>query len=57
LIGIGISGLGSPARQLELWDKNAQKARKLQQALDKLEEKYGEDVIKRGKVYKQAKEK
>jgi DNA polymerase-4 len=50
LIGVGISGLGQPIRQLGLWDMDSEKARKLQEVLDELQEKYGRDVIKRGKV-------
>jgi len=49
LIGVGISGLGQPIRQLGLWDMDSEKLRKLQEVLDELQEKYGKDVIKRGK--------
>lgn len=49
LIGVGVSGLGEPMRQLELWDTNSEKERKLQEILDTLTEKYGEKAIKRGK--------
>ncbi|MBN1450321.1 MAG: DNA polymerase IV [Anaerolineales bacterium] len=49
LIGVGVSGLGEPMRQLELWEAGTEKARKLQEALDELKEKYGEDAIQRGK--------
>lgn len=48
LIGVGVSGLGKPMRQLELWDTGFEKERKLQKALDKLKEKYGDSAIKRG---------
>jgi DNA polymerase IV len=48
LIGVGVSGLGKPMRQLELWEKDAEKERKLQETLDTLKEKYGENAIKRG---------
>jgi DNA polymerase-4 len=50
LIGIGVSGLGAPIRQLELWDAGGEKSRKVQNALDALQEKYGKEVIKRGHV-------
>jgi hypothetical protein len=50
LIGIGVSGLGAPIRQLELWDAGGEKSRKVQNALDALQEKYGQEVIKRGHV-------
>jgi len=49
LIGVGVSGLGSPVRQLELWGSQTEKSRKLQVALDKLQEKYGRKVIRRGR--------
>jgi len=49
LIGVGVSGLGEPMRQLELWEFNSDKERKLQEVVDELKEKYGEDAIKRGK--------
>ncbi len=48
LIGVGVSGLGQPVRQLSLWDANPEKQSKLQNVMDELQEKYGKDVIKRG---------
>ena len=48
LIGVGVSGLGQPIRQLGLWDMDSEKSRKLQDALDVLREKYGNDVIHKG---------
>jgi DNA polymerase IV len=48
LIGVGISGLGAPIRQLGLWDGDSEKSRKLQTALDELQEKFGKDVIHKG---------
>ena len=51
LIGVGVSGLGAPLRQLELWGSGTEKSRKLQAALDKLEEKFGKKVIRRGRKY------
>jgi DNA polymerase-4 len=48
LIGVGVSGLGAPIRQLGLWDVGSEKSRKLQEALDTLQEKYGKDVIHKG---------
>ena len=57
LIGVGVSGLGQPIRQLGLWDTSeaalrmdAERARKVQEVLDALQEKYGKDVIKRGNM-------
>jgi DNA polymerase-4 len=49
LIGVGVSGLGPPIRQLELWDSGTEKDRKLQAVLDELQAKYGKNTIKRGK--------
>ncbi|MGD8402898.1 MAG: DNA polymerase IV [Anaerolineales bacterium] len=48
LIGVGISGIGKPMRQLELWGAEAEKERRLQEVLDELKEKYGDNAIKRG---------
>jgi DNA polymerase-4 len=49
LIGVGVSNLGSPVRQLELWGKESEKARKLREVLDDLQEKYGRKIIDRGR--------
>ncbi len=48
LIGVGVSGIGKPMRQLELWSTDTEKERRLQEVLDKLKEKYGDNAIKRG---------
>ena len=48
LIGVGVSGLGTPVRQLGLWDANSEKSRRLQHAVDALHEKFGKDVIHKG---------
>lgn len=48
LIGVGVSGLGAPIRQLSLWDVGSEKSRKLQEVVDALQERYGEGVIKHG---------
>jgi DNA polymerase IV len=49
LIGVGVSGLGAPMHQLELWGAQAERSRKLQATLDELHEKYGRHSIHRGK--------
>jgi len=60
LIGVGVTGLGQPIRQLGLWDSSearrtaavrihSEKERKLQEVMDRLQEKYGWNVIRRGK--------
>jgi len=48
LLGVGVSNLGPPARQMELWGQEGEKARKVQAALDELQEKFGKKVIDRG---------
>jgi DNA polymerase IV len=48
LIGVGVSGLGAPIRQLGLWDMDSEKSRRLQDAVDTLQEKYGNNVIHKG---------
>lgn len=48
LIGVGVSGIGEPIRQLSLWDTGNEKSRKLQEVMDALQEKYGKDVIHKG---------
>jgi DNA polymerase-4 len=48
LLGVGVTGLGAPIRQLGLWDVDNEKLRKLQEAVDTLQEKYGKDVIHKG---------
>ena len=50
LLGVGVSGLGAPVRQLGLWDVESEKSRKLQEAVDVLQEKYGRDVIHLSKM-------
>lgn len=48
LIGVGVSGIGSPVRQLSLWDVGSEKSRKLQEVVDELQERYGRNVIRKG---------
>jgi len=48
LIGVGVSGIGAPVRQLSLWDVGTEKSRKLQEVVDQLQEKYGRHVIRKG---------
>jgi len=52
LIGVGVTGLGAPVRQLELWGEDAEKARRLQATLDALHERFGDKAIRRGKPHK-----
>ncbi len=46
LIGVGVSGLGAPLRQLELWGARSEKSRKLQETLDELQARFGEKSIR-----------
>ncbi|MCG2783913.1 MAG: DNA polymerase IV [Anaerolineae bacterium] len=48
LIGVGVSGLGQAVHQMQLWGQDNEKQRKLQSALDALQEKYGKDIIDKG---------
>ena len=48
LIGVGVTGLGPPIRQLALWDAQTHKSRQLQDAIDELRQRFGEDVIRHG---------
>jgi len=49
LIGVGVSNLGPPVRQMELWGhQESEKARKLREVLDELQKKYGKKVVKKG---------
>jgi DNA polymerase-4 len=48
LIGVGVSGLLEGQRQIGLWDVQVTKERQLQETVNKLRTKYGEDVIGRG---------
>lgn len=49
LIGVGVTHLGPPVQQLGLFDQESEKARRLQQALDELQARYGRKIIERGK--------
>lgn len=49
LIGVGVSSLVEPVRQLGLFDQKELKRMKLQKALDELQEKFGNKSITRGK--------
>lgn len=48
LIGVGVSGLGEPVHQMELWGQSNEKQRKLQSVVDALQEKYGKKAIEKG---------
>jgi DNA polymerase-4 len=48
LIGVGVHNLDTDAHQLGLWDTDYQKDLKLQETLNNIRGKYGENVISRG---------
>lgn len=56
LLGVGVSGLGSPERQLSFWDKGPdggtrqtlEKERRLDEALEKLRDRYGDQAVRWG---------
>jgi DNA polymerase-4 len=56
LIGVGVSRLGAPVRQLELWGEQSEKSRRLQAALDEVRAKYGDKAIHRGRKRSEYKE-
>ena len=47
LIGVGVSGLGQPSQQLGLWETTSEKGQRLQDALDDVRERFGQEAIKR----------
>ena len=48
LVGVGVHNLDSKAQQLGLWDTGVVKDIQLQEALNKIKKKYGENVISKG---------
>src|SRR5512142_1163898 len=48
LIGVGVSGLGAPLRQLSLWDTRSEKSQQLEAAIEQLRQKFGDDAIRHG---------
>ncbi len=48
LLGVGVSGLDSPPRQIGLWDVDWASERKIQDLLAEIQEKYGEEALSRG---------
>lgn len=47
LLGVGVTNLEKPHRQLSLWDEEGNKREDLTKAVDSLREKFGKDIIKR----------
>jgi len=48
LLGVGVSNITPPIRQLSLWETSSEKSRRLQSALDELREKFGDGIIRHG---------
>jgi DNA polymerase-4 len=48
LLGMGVSGLDSPSKQLGLWDVDWEKEYKIQDILAEVHEKYGDQALRRG---------
>jgi len=51
LLGVGVSGLGPPSKQLSLWDWDPQgfaRKERLDDALRGLKQKFGEETVKPG---------
>jgi DNA polymerase-4 len=47
LLGVGVSDLGSPVRQLSLFDGSWQEQEKLRTAIDKIRSRFGRDALRR----------
>ncbi len=48
LLGVGVSGLDSPPRQIGLWDADWEKEQRLRDVLAHVHKKYGNDILSRG---------
>ena len=48
LLGVAAAGLGPLSQQLNLWDGDSEKRRRLQSVVDELRDRFGDDVMKRG---------
>ncbi len=48
LLGVAVSGLGPPVRQLSLFDQNYKKDTRLQATLDDLRARFGDKAVRRG---------
>ncbi len=51
LMGVGVSNLGAPIHQLNLWDREYQKEANLLNAVDDLRERFGKDIIMRANQF------
>lgn len=55
LLGVGVTSLDQPHRQLSLWDEEGRKKEDLTKAVDDLRERFGKDIIKRADTLKSKK--
>ena len=60
LIGVGVSGLGPPIRQLSLWisveNKDVKHEKQLQEVVSDLREKFGDQILLRGYEFRRIQE-
>jgi DNA polymerase-4 len=49
LIGVGVSGLGPPIRQMSLWEQPSEKERKIKAVVEDLHQRFGDKSIRSGK--------
>lgn len=47
LLGVGVSGLGTPMRQLELFDRSWEREERLLRAVDQIRQRYGDHSVHR----------
>ncbi|NLC14125.1 MAG: DNA polymerase IV, partial [Chloroflexi bacterium] len=52
LLGVGVSTLEKPHRQLSLWEDLGNRKEELTKAVDGLRERFGKDIIKRADTLK-----
>ena len=52
LLGVGVTNLDKPHRQLSLWENDSGKREDLTRAVDDLRERFGKDIIKRADTLK-----
>jgi len=55
LLGVGVSNFEAPARQLGLWDSTFESDRRLQETLDDLRDRFGNNAVQRGSQLKNKK--
>lgn len=56
LLGVGASGLASCAHQLSLWDTPGDKERRLLEAIDNLKERFGNQIVQKGRSLRSSKQ-